>query len=226
MIINQTGGGKTSKVYDTPIDVTPNSYDQTVSPPEGYDGMMQVVVAGDSDLKSSNIKKGVNIFGFVGNYDFVLGAQTVMNPRTITGNPSSYGTSSDTSTPYNTGMPVGIAVSIGSSIVTVGGIPSTSGSTVETQGSITLPSGSTFTSVDGGLPSGSYEGSVTLISVCKFSDRYYCKEPGVTVNVKGTVTNGRLTITTQQAATLPTVYISLSGRTYYAVVSKGRLDKV
>lgn len=75
MIINQTGGGKTSKIYDTSIDVTPNSYDQTVSPPEGYDGMLQVVVAGDSDLKSSNIKKGVNIFGFVGNYE---GAETTV----------------------------------------------------------------------------------------------------------------------------------------------------
>ena len=87
MIINQTGGGKTSKIYDTPIDITPNSYDQTVSPPEGYDGMLQVVVAGDSDLKSSNIKKGVNIFGFVGNYE---GAETVILNATTTTIPGWY----------------------------------------------------------------------------------------------------------------------------------------
>lgn len=101
MIINQTGGGKTSKVYDAPISITPNSYDQTVSPPEGYDGMLKVLVAGDSDLKSSNIKKGVNIFGFVGSYE---GAETMILNATTTTIPGWYdATMNDLKKSYNPG---------------------------------------------------------------------------------------------------------------------------
>lgn len=69
MIINQTGGGKTFKIYEDTINVTPNRTTQTVNPPEGYDGLRQVAVTGDVDLSSSNIKKGVNIFGVSGSYE-------------------------------------------------------------------------------------------------------------------------------------------------------------
>lgn len=46
--------------------VTPKATSQTVKPDSGYDGLSQVTVNGDSDLKAANIAKGVNIFGIIG----------------------------------------------------------------------------------------------------------------------------------------------------------------
>lgn len=46
--------------------VTPKATSQTIKPDSGYDGLSQVTVSGDTDLKAANIAKGVNIFGVTG----------------------------------------------------------------------------------------------------------------------------------------------------------------
>jgi hypothetical protein len=46
--------------------VTPKATSQTIKPDSGYDGLSQVTVNGDSDLKAANILSGKNIFGVVG----------------------------------------------------------------------------------------------------------------------------------------------------------------
>lgn len=48
--------------------ITPSSSTQYITPQSGYDGLSQVTVNGDSNLKSSNIKSGTSIFGIIGNY--------------------------------------------------------------------------------------------------------------------------------------------------------------
>lgn len=48
--------------------ITPSVSTQYVIPSTGYDGLSQVTVNGSSNLVSSNIKNGVNIFGVMGNY--------------------------------------------------------------------------------------------------------------------------------------------------------------
>lgn len=51
------------------LDVSPSTTSQTINPPTGYDGFSQVIVAGDTDLVASNIKKGVSIFNVTGTYE-------------------------------------------------------------------------------------------------------------------------------------------------------------
>lgn len=48
--------------------ITPSTSTQHVYPSSRFDGLSQVTVNGDSNLISSNIKSGTNIFGVTGNY--------------------------------------------------------------------------------------------------------------------------------------------------------------
>lgn len=57
-----TGANLQSKSF------TPTAAGRTITPDSGYDGLSQVVVAGDADLVAGNIKSGVNIFGVTGSY--------------------------------------------------------------------------------------------------------------------------------------------------------------
>lgn len=59
----QSGGASPTLQSRT---VTPSSSQQTIHPQSGYDALSSVVINGDSNLVSSNIKSGVSIFGVNG----------------------------------------------------------------------------------------------------------------------------------------------------------------
>lgn len=61
----QSGGASPTLQSRT---VTPSSSQQTIYPQSGYDALSSVVINGDNNLISSNIKSGVSIFGVNGNY--------------------------------------------------------------------------------------------------------------------------------------------------------------
>lgn len=59
----QSGGASPTLQSRT---VTPSSSQQTIYPQSGYDALSSVIVNGDSNLVSGNIKSGVSIFGVTG----------------------------------------------------------------------------------------------------------------------------------------------------------------
>lgn len=65
--VNILGVTGTYEPHMTSLNVTPSTSTQTIRPETGYDGFTEVVVPGDSDLISSNIVEGKNIFGVDGN---------------------------------------------------------------------------------------------------------------------------------------------------------------
>ena len=70
-----------SAIKTTPVlqskTVTPSKDSQTIIADSPYDGLSQVVVNGDSNLISNNIKKGTTIFGVSGIYTGTTGETTI-----------------------------------------------------------------------------------------------------------------------------------------------------
>lgn len=67
----QVFGARSSPQLQTKT-IIPSASTQYVTPSIGYDGLSQVIVNGDSNLVSNNIKSGVNIFGVAGSYSSQL----------------------------------------------------------------------------------------------------------------------------------------------------------
>lgn len=66
-VVGSYEGGSTPTLQTKTV--TPSSSDQVVEPDQGYDGLSEVTVYGDSDLVAGNIKKDVVIFGVTGSYE-------------------------------------------------------------------------------------------------------------------------------------------------------------
>lgn len=88
----QSGGASPTLQSRT---VTPSSSQQTIYPQSGYDALSSVVINGDNNLVSGNIKSGVSIFGVNGNYSAnligteELSVSGVYKNRTLTFNSNS-----------------------------------------------------------------------------------------------------------------------------------------
>lgn len=65
-IVNLVGGGGKPTLQSK--SVVPSSIEQVITADAGYDGLSQVIVAGDSKLLPENIMAGVTIFGVTGTY--------------------------------------------------------------------------------------------------------------------------------------------------------------
>ena len=76
----QSGGASPTLQSRT---VTPSSSQQTIYPQSGYDALSSVIVNGDSNLISSNIKSGTSIFGVSGSYQPKLTNQEVKHSNII-----------------------------------------------------------------------------------------------------------------------------------------------
>lgn len=77
----QVFGARSSPQLQTKT-IIPSASTQYVTPSIGYDGLSQVIVNGDSNLVSNNIKSGVNIFGVAGSYSSQLN-KTELNLQPI-----------------------------------------------------------------------------------------------------------------------------------------------
>ena len=69
-LVNKTAGGGEEIVLQEKT-ITPSTSSQNITPDSGYNGLSRVVVNAvtssiDSDIKATNIKKGVNILGVTG----------------------------------------------------------------------------------------------------------------------------------------------------------------
>lgn len=65
--------------------ITPSASQQIITADSGYDGLESVIVNGDTNLISSNILAGVNIFGVTGNINPATYYSGVDDPLTSLG---------------------------------------------------------------------------------------------------------------------------------------------
>ena len=71
------GAGNSSQLQLQSKSVTPSASTQYIYPSSRYDGLSQVIVNGDSNLVSGNIKSRTSIFGVNGNYSPLLKSKTI-----------------------------------------------------------------------------------------------------------------------------------------------------
>lgn len=94
-----TSGGTIGAVVNENKYVTPSASEQTITPDEGYNGLNEVIVAGDANLISGNIKANTAIFGVTGKSsvvdtedtnavagDIIASKTAYVNGNKITGN--------------------------------------------------------------------------------------------------------------------------------------------